>query len=268
MGASYERYLIAKGNAFSPSAVAVAKLVERLRKEHWIADPKAPEYSKLRFSGARAKLGSKAGGYAVTTVDNDFGDDVGAKVEASTEALPLVVTAEWLDDSDREELRLVWPVESNDSPLKYPLSRRPGGPAAYALELHRAHDYVSPVREGIAPVPTRCLCGEDLGFHWDEDEVVPTFGASSGIFAECEACSRTFDPSKGTASLVNPLDGTRAEVRGGATYRFALKVDCGKSFVADGGLVFAPELVALLEEEFGREFYEVGATYRDSAMAP
>ena len=36
MGVEYERYLIAKGNAFSPSAAAVAKLVERLRKEKWI----------------------------------------------------------------------------------------------------------------------------------------------------------------------------------------------------------------------------------------
>jgi hypothetical protein len=268
MGVAYERYLIAKGNAFSPSAVAVAKLVERLRKEQWIADPKAPEYSKLRFSGARLERASKTGGYAVTTVDNDFGDDLGAKLGASTEPLPLVITAEWLDDSDREELRLVWPVEASDSPLKYPLSRRPGGAVAYALELHRAHDYVYPIREGIAPIPTKCLCGEDLGFHWDEDEVVPTFGASSGIFAECEACSRTFDPSKGMASLVNPLDATRSDVRGGAAYRFALKVDCGKAFVKDAQLVFAPELVALLEEEFGREFYEVGATVQDSAMAP
>jgi len=50
-------------------------------------------------------------------------------------------------------------------------------------------------------------------------------------------------------------------IRGGAAYRFALKVDCGKCFVEDAGLAFDPELVALLEEEFGREFLQIGAVY-------
>ncbi|MGD0526474.1 MAG: hypothetical protein ABSE49_15105 [Polyangiaceae bacterium] len=239
MGRHYQRYLIAKGNAFSPSAVAVAKLVERLRKDKWIP----------------------AGGKAVTTVENTFGDDARAKLAASTAPLPPALTAEWLEDPDREELRMVWPVDAaSASSLKYPLTRRPEGGAAYGLELHRAHDYVYPSGATIEAIPTTCVCGEDLGFHWDEDEVVPAFGTASGIFAECEACSRTFDPTKGAAVLTNPFDGTKTTARGGAAYRFALEVDCGGSFVADPGLAFAPELVALVEDEFGREFFQVGTT--------
>jgi hypothetical protein len=239
MGRHYERYLVAKGNAFSPSAVAVAKLVERLRKEKWIP----------------------AGGKAVTTVENTFGDDARAKLAASTAPLPPTVTAEWLEDPDREELRMVWPVDAAaKASLQYPLTRRPEGGAPYAIELHRAHDYVYPSGETIEAIPTACVCGEDLGFHWDEDEVVPTFGAASGIFAECEACSRTFDPTKGAAVLTNPFDGTKTTTRGGAAYRFALKVDCGTTFVADPGLAFAPELVTLVEDEFGREFFQVALT--------
>jgi hypothetical protein len=240
MGAGYERYLVAKGNAFSPSAVAVAKLVERLRKDKWVP----------------------GGGQAVTTVENTFGDDLRAKLAASTAPIPASVTPEWLDDPDREELRLVWRVEAGSSLApKYPLTRRPDGPVSYAFELHRAHDYVYPICETIEPIPTLCVCGEDLGFHWDEEEVVPAFGASSGVFAECEACSRTFDPTKGAAVLMNPFDRTKTATRGGAAYRFAIKVDCGKCFVADPGLAFAPELVSLVEDEFGREFFEVGAVY-------
>jgi hypothetical protein len=238
MGAGYERYLVAKGNAFSPSAGAVVKLVERLRKEKWLP-------------GA---------GKAVTTVDNTFGDDDRAKLAASTSPLPAVLTAEWLDDADREELRIVWQIDAGGPlALKYPLTRRPEGAASYALELHRAHDYVYPIGKSIEPIATACVCGEDLGFHWDEEEVVPAFGASSGIFAECEACSRTFDPTKGAAVLTNPFDGTKTSTRGGAAYRFAIKVDCGKCFVADPALAFAPELVSLVEDEFGRDFFEVGA---------
>jgi len=240
MGVEYERYLVAKGNTFSPSAVAVAKLIEQLHKEKWIP----------------------GGGQAVTTVENTFGDDLRAKLAASRAPLPASVTPEWLDDPDREELRLVWRVDASASPgLKRPLTRHADGAVTYALELHRAHDYVYPTSETIAPIPTMCVCGEDLGFHWDDDEVVPAFGASSGIFAECEACSRTFDPTKGAAVLTNPFDGTKTPTRGGAAYRFALKIDCGKCFVADAGLAFAPELVSLVEDEFGREFFEVGALY-------
>jgi hypothetical protein len=238
MGVEYERYLVAKGNAFSPSAAAVAKLVERLQKEKWIP----------------------AGGQAIITVENTFGEDPRAKLAASTAPMPASVTAEWLDDPDREELRLVWRVDAR-AELKYPLTRRPDGAVTYALELHRAHDYVYPIRDAVEPIPTMCVCGEELGFHWDDEEVVPAFGASSGIFAECEACSRTFDPVKGGAVLTNPFDKTKRQARGGAAYRFALKVDCGKCFVADPGLAFAPELVSLVEEEFGREFFEVGALY-------
>ncbi|HEY8041148.1 MAG TPA: hypothetical protein VIF15_15180 [Polyangiaceae bacterium] len=263
MGVEYERWLIAKGNVFLPSAAAIAKLVERLRKEQWIPDPAAPEFARLRFPGRRARHAAATGGYAVRTVENTFGDDLAAKLAATTEPQPRAITAGWLDHPDREELRLVWPVEGDEPlPVKYPLSRKPDGGVAYSLELHRAPEYVYPISETIEPVPTVCACGEDLAFHWDDDEVVAPFGASSGIFAECEACSRTFDPSKGAALVTNPFDGTASRVPGGAAYRFALKVDCGKCFAQDDPqLAFAPELVALVEDEFGRAFSQVGSIY-------
>src|SRR5271170_4842768 len=153
MGVEYERFLLAKGAVFSPSAAAVATLVDKLRKEKWI--PEAP-------------------GHAVRTVDNDFGDDTAKKRAASTEAQPRVITAAWLDDPSREELRLVWPVEG-DAAVKYPLSMRPDGKVSYAIELHRSAEYVYPLSETIDPLPTTCACGDDLGFQWDEDEVVPAF---------------------------------------------------------------------------------------------
>jgi hypothetical protein len=87
---------------------------------------------------------------------------------------------------------------------------------------------------------------------------VPAFFPSGGIFAECEACSRTFEPVKESALITNPFDGTSKEIAGGAAYRFAIKVSCGKCFVEDAALAFAPALVALVADEFGREFYEVG----------
>jgi hypothetical protein len=262
MGVEYERWLIAKGSSFLPAAASIAKLVERLRKENWIVDPKSPDLAKLRFEGVREQRAKASGAYGVRTIENTFGSDLAKKIAASTDPLPAALTAEWIADPSREELRLVWPVDVDaPSPLKYPLSRVPEGPLRYSLEIHRSEEYVYPIAEAIGPVPTECRCGEDQGFEWDEEELVPAFSASSGIFAECEECSRTFEPSKGTAVLTNPFDGSSSEVFGGAAYRFALKVDCGKCFVPDAKLAFAPELVALVAAEFGREFHEVGCLY-------
>jgi hypothetical protein len=172
------------------------------------------------------------------------------------------MTAAWLDDPDREELRVVWPVHGDDPlPVHYPLSYRPEGDMSYSLEVHRALEYVYPTSDTIARIPTTCACGEDLSFEWDDEEVVPAFGTATGIFAECDECSRTFDPAKVSATLTNPFDRTTDDVRGGAAYRFALKVDCGEHFVRDPTLAFAPELVALVENEFGRTFYEFGSLY-------
>jgi hypothetical protein len=263
MGVEYERWLIAKGNVFSPAAASIVKLVERLRKEGWIPAPQSAELAKLRFEGKREQRAKVTGGYAVKTVENTFGSDLAKKIAATTEEMPAALTREWLEDPSREELRLVWPI-SGDAPLpvKYPLSCTPETASiAYTFEIHRADEYVYPIAETIGPVPSTCKCGEDLSFEWDDEELVPAFGAATGIFTECEACSNTFDPSKGEAVITNPFDGSEAEVRGGVAYRFALKVGCGKSFVEDPKLAFHPDLVALVESEFGRQFYEVGCTF-------
>jgi len=246
-----------------PAAESVAKLVAKLREEGWIADPAKPEFQNVRFWPRKAdSFAQKTGGYAVRTVVNQWGKDLAARTVGSTEELPVAIDKEWLSDPDREEVRLVWPVMASGAlPVKYPLTHRPDGEVSWQLELHRAPEYVYPISDNIDALDTECSCGEDQEFEWDEAEVVPAFRASTGIFAECEECSRTFDPAKRTATIENPFDKSKEDVPGGAAYRFALKVDCGKCFVEDARLAFAPPLVALLEKEFGRSFYEVGSLY-------
>jgi hypothetical protein len=258
MAAEYERWLIAKGNFYAPSSATVVKLVDALRKEKWIVDPASDDLGKLRFEGNKRKeMARKFGGIAVKTVDNTFGKDKAARIAATTDVQPAPLTVEWLDDPSREEMRLVWPVDAEALPLRYPLTHAPTGRVSYMLELHRAPEYVYPVADEIGVINTICNCGEDLTYEWDADEVVPAFRASNGIFAECSECSRTFDPAKLSAVMKNPFDGSEEELQGGAAYRFAIKIDCGDCFVEDPRLTFAPELVALVEKECGRTFYEV-----------
>lgn len=232
MAAEYERWLIARGNVFSPSPESIIKLVDRLREERWI--------------------GELADGRARKSVD-------AADEAAATEELPAALTRDWFDHPSREDVRLVWQVDAGRSSLKYPLSIRPEGDAPYTIEVHRSFEFVYPSSKHIAPIDTVCRCGEDLAFEWDPEEVVPPFGAATGIFAECEECSRVFDPAKVSAIVTNPFDGTKEEVFGGAAYRFAIKVHCTDAFVRDPKLAFAPELAALVSKECGRDFYEVGS---------
>src|SRR5450755_2981875 len=74
MARAYRRWLIAKGNVFSPSGEAIAKLVERLRKEKWIPDP---------ASGGK------------------------------WERVPYPLDKSWLDHPDRTDLVMRWSIESS-----------------------------------------------------------------------------------------------------------------------------------------------------------
>ena len=264
MGVEYERWLIAKGNVFSPSADAIVKLVAKLRAERWLVEPDAAELATFRFKGRREQHGQKTGAYAVRRIENTFGDDrdaLFARIAASTESVPAPLPAVWLKDPSREDLNLVWLVSADATTLKYPLTRRPEGPVHYKLEIHRASDFLYPLSDNIDLLGTECRCGNDLSYEWDPDEYENPFGAMACIATECTECSRTYDPSKEAARIENPFDGSEAEVSGGAAYQFALKIHCGESVVHAADLAFAPELVELVSKEFNRTFYEVGAAY-------
>ena len=97
--------------------------------------------------------------------------------------MPKDVTSEWLDDPDREEVRLVWPVAGGAGAKRYPLTVKPEGDAPYAFEIHRAGEYVVPITKSIAPLPTVCNCKEDISFEWDPEEVVPAFPRATGFFS-------------------------------------------------------------------------------------
>jgi hypothetical protein len=256
----YRRWLIPKGNAFCPSGAAIASLVAKLRAEKWIVDPATDALGKLRFDSA--PLAAKTGAFAkravpVATPRNPA---------SGWEALPAALDADWIDDPRRVDLALRWPVHPSAgwdwkaSAIRFPLAGIEPAAGEYDLELHRSDELSYPIAENIGPIDTECNCGEDLAFEWDDDEIHSPFGASSGIFLECSECSRTFDPSQGEAEVKDPFTGATSQVRGGATYRFALVLSAKEPLATRArGAVFHPDLVKLFEEEFGRDFYEVAA---------
>ena len=262
MGTEYRRWLIPKGNVFCPSGAGIAKLVDKLRKEKWIVDPASASFQKLRFESA--PLAAKTGGFSKRAIDVSEPRNA----SAGWAPTPYPLAAEWIDHPDRADLVLRWPVRPKDgwqwgpASLHHPLTGMEDAPLphSYVLEIHRGEDFIYPLSECIDPIDTECACGEDLAFEWDESEIQSPFGGASGIFTECSECSRTFDPAHAFADVTCPFTHKTTSVRGGAAYRFALVVDCGESFAKGGASpAFHPDLKALCEAEFGRDFYEIGA---------
>jgi hypothetical protein len=164
---------------------------------------------------------------------------------------PTPLDGAWIDNPVRSDLVLGWPA------ARALLAATHGAPPVdVVLELHRGEDFVYPSANGIGRIETECDCGEDLAFEWDADEVTPPFGAAMGIFTECSECSRTFDPARSEAEILDPATGRTTSVRGGAAYRFALVV---KASLPDGPVpAMSAELVATCAAEFNRSFYELG----------
>jgi hypothetical protein len=78
----------------------------------------------------------------------------------------------------------------------------------------------------------------------------------------CQACGRAFDPSERAATVRDPWTNEESKVRGGATFRFAVVVDCGKCWPAgESGFGANDELRKLCESHFNRSFYEVLDVY-------
>ena len=103
------------------------------------------------------------------------------------------------------------------------------------------------------------MCGAELR-HEAESGSESLFYAPR-LLATCKQCGKPFDPSTRVAKVRDPWTNTESDMPGGATFRFALVVDCGKCWPDDGAFHVHPELRRLCEAHFGRPFDEIPSVY-------
>jgi hypothetical protein len=132
-----------------------------------------------------------------------------------------------------------------------------GGLAAdayYEVQLHIAAEYVYRTSELIDPFEdTSCACGEDLELQPTEDLFY-----TSRLRVACTACGQPFDPTSKMAMVRDPWTDEESPIAGGATYRFALAIDCGKYVPhEEGQFELDPALPALLAARLGTPFVDV-----------
>ena len=226
--AMYERCLLPKGSVFSPSAAAVAKLVDA---------------AAARTGGSRT-----TGGHAVTTVENEFGDDAPRSSRRAASPCRRRSPPQWLDDPDREELRLVWRVE------------RRGRAVAEVPALAQARGRRSPTRPRAAPrvrlrlpgpqtigrVPTTCACGEDLAFELGRGRGRPGVRRVDGHLRRVRGVQPHLRSRPRAPPIVtNPFDGTKTSRCAAAPPTASpSRWTAASASSPTPALAFAPELVA------------------------
>jgi hypothetical protein len=162
---------------------------------------------------------------------------------------------------------IVWPVENqgtDPAPLRYPLNK-PSPVSAndtyFDFELWLGRDHVYKTAEVIDPFEDeRCACGAELVYD-------PESGNESLFYAprmrtRCQNCGKPFEPSERVAIVRDPWTNAESKVRGGATFRFAVVVDCGKCWPEDeAGFGVNEDLRKLCESHFHQSFYEIVEVY-------
>jgi hypothetical protein len=165
------------------------------------------------------------------------------------------------EESAGGDIQIVLPVERwGGSGLRYPFASRraPDPEAYYEIQIHLAAQYVHHASEIIDPLAaTSCACGGHLEFEPLED----LFYASR-LHLACPGCGEPFDPSALATTIRDPWTGEESTLLGGAAYRFALVIDCGKSLPeADGAFRLEPALPQLLSARLGRQFVDTRDLY-------
>jgi hypothetical protein len=151
----------------------------------------------------------------------------------------------------------------DDTDLRYPLRPRPAEPY-YTLELHLCSDYVYHMSELIDPFPNKvwCACGQLLEYYAEGER--SNIFSSSRIHCVCPNCRSDFDPARQCARVRHGWTGeTIGFIPGGAAYRFAVVVDCGKC-IPDremGRIDFEPDLVSVCKKRLGCDFYQLTDLY-------
>ena len=247
MGVEYEQFLIPRRNAFRPTAEKVIELLHELAKGRWIRTPESPNFDQMEKNNMPPEALRTGAQYR-------HGNQRKAR------SLPWPIDVAWLEEQMSADLRLIWPVGSLErAGLRYPLSTVPDMPREelyYDVRLDVSTDYVYRISENINPFDsTVCSCGEDLSFSPKNEDIF----FSSRIHVACPRCRREIDISRMSAVILDGWTGEERRVHGGATSRFAMVVDCGKAFPRVSDIEAEPELLRLLNDVFGCQFYQVGS---------
>jgi DNA-directed RNA polymerase subunit RPC12/RpoP len=249
VGVEYRHYLIPRPNFFRPDVGQLCSFLQELIAHKWISPLASAQVRRMlteRPGMTYHELAARTGAFA--------------KTARGFSTVPGSWSLKWEKYLNKDTL-LSWPVtDLSMLDLRYPFEHLNSvrDEVYYDLEIHLSCDYVYRCSECIDPFDdTNCRCGQSLEYA-NDDRVF----YASRIRYQCPDCGREFDVSQKPAVLKNGLTGEKSTVPGGATYRFALAVDCGKWLPSRSAVInLHPDLVDLCQSALQHPFYEVGDYY-------
>lgn len=239
MGVESEFYILPDNSGYRPDPGKACQLIRALRAAGFLCDPESPT-----FAASAHRLGalSSQAGYEGFCWKRSAGPNQRVGRVGTLSALEPLLTE--LQESD---VLLLWPNKDlNLSGLKYPLTVVPGPEGVYYdVEIHLAAQTVYHMSEIIDPFEAiRCTCGADIQ-EFEPSGDCPFY--SSRLPNHCPACNKAMNYATMPTTVRDGFTGLESTAVGGAAYRFALVVDCGKYWPEREAAV-APEFLAVVEE--------------------
>lgn len=251
MGVEYKHHLIAEDNTYKPGPEDLSRLVDALLAGGFVTKAGTEGFRRMTFG---------------TYTSYEYAERTGCYIhlgDGTYSSFPCPCSTQDIAALGEQDFKIVWPVESsNESGLRYPLTPFPEwGDAYYELELHLAMDFVYHTSELIDPFrEVICKCGRPLEY----DDQTPLRPANpvyydGRIRRICPACGRPFRPQELTARVRDGYTGEASRRTGGATYLFAVVIDCGKGFARKGWPIRATEeFLGAVTQALGQKTYEIG----------
>jgi hypothetical protein len=215
MGIESKFYVLPDASGYRPDAGKVAELINALRAARFLCDPKSPGFAETAHQAEPASSGADYDGFYWSTCRNRLAGSLGA--------LEL-----FLNQHAWSDVLLRWPNQDlRLSGLKYPFSTVPGEDGVYYdIEMHLAAETVYCTSEIIDPfAEIHCSCGATVEeFEPSDDD--PFY--SSRLPNHCPECQAPMNYAVLPTTMRDPWTGAESSLAGGAVYRFALVLDCGK----------------------------------------
>jgi hypothetical protein len=235
MGVEYAHYVIPRPNTFIPEPAAIARFLEALVRERWLpaTEDQGPKGRLHRFGSPQVEV-------------------------------PGGADAAWFREhlAEGADLKIRWTVDDTEEKgLRDPLDEYAGNDESFDLEIHRSGgDYFFVASDVIqAESELECECGESrVTRNLGQTPVGLLKRGEERIAHTCSKCGRVFDPTDFPVKVRNWHTGEPGLIPGGAYYRFALVIDCGKNTPTDPRVALDRDLRALAERELGCELYEIG----------
>ena len=255
MGVEFTNLLIPRDNTFRPDGAAVRRLIAAWRESNFVVVPGSPALRRMNFDGM---------------TDYPVAANTGASLRTPSECRAFEDAD--LDDLSRlsNEFIIQWPVQNRlESGVAHPLADidETHDGAYYELELHFAEDFVNVQNEMIFMESARCSCGENLQYDLSFDDLAS--GANifyaGRVHRACPNCGELFRPQDQAALYTDGITGAESELQGGAMYRFAIAIDCGKCWRTSAGKdaipVIKAEFMQTSAAAIGAPLYQVGYFY-------